>query len=117
MIDGPIYRQLFLDRAGAALSRPDDFEVFNQGEAVYHDDIGDYASNEPTMDGTAGLIAYAASLEARGRAWRASHPEQCEGQFTFARDPFGAIVRVNPDSKVIYLGAASGTTSSHVSDI
>ena len=103
LIDGPIMRQLFLDRAGAALTRGDAFERYNRGVAVYHDDIGDYASNEPTMDGTAGLVAYAAALEARGRAWRACHPERSEGSFSFLKDPCGAIVRVNPDQKVIYL--------------
>ena len=92
LIDGPIYRQLFMDRAGAALTREDAFSVLNQGAAVYHDDIGDYASNEPTMDGTAGLVAYAAALEARGRAWRATR-----------KDAFGATVRIRPDEKVIYL--------------
>ena len=91
LIDGPIYNQLFQDRAGAALTRPDAFAVLNKGIAVYHDDIGDYSSNEPTMDGTAGLIAYAASLEARGRAIRTE------------KDRYGAIVRVNPDEKVVYL--------------
>ncbi len=88
LIDGPIDRQLFLDRAGAALTRPDDYEVLNQGAAVYHDDIGDYASNEPTMDGTAGLTWYFAQLEGSG---------------SFDKDRFGTIVRVNPDEKVIYL--------------
>lgn len=101
LIDGPIYRQLFLDRAGSALSRPDDFAQFNQGLAVYHDDIGDYASNEPTMDGTAGLVAYAAELEARGRAGKSCHPERSEG--SFLKDRFGAIVRVRPGEKVVYL--------------
>ena len=94
LVDGPIARQLFLDRAGAALTRPDAFPALNQGAAVYHDDIGDYASNEPTMDGTAGLVAYAAALQARGRAQRA---------WDFEKDRFGAIVRVNPGRKVIYL--------------
>ena len=88
LIDGPIDRQLFLDRAGAALTRPDDYEVLNQGAAVYHDDIGDYASNEPTMDGTAGLTWYFAQMEGSG---------------SFDKDRFGTIVRVNPDEKVIYL--------------
>ena len=91
LVDGPIYNALFLERAGDALSREDPFSALNKGLAVYHDDIGDYASNEPTMDGTAGLIAYAASLEARGRALRAE------------KDKYGAIVRVNPDQKVVYL--------------
>src|SRR5262249_43304039 len=27
-----------------------------QGPAVYHDDVQDYSSNEPTMDGTASAI-------------------------------------------------------------
>ena len=29
---------------------------------VYHDDAGDYSTNEPTMDGTASLIYYLSSL-------------------------------------------------------
>ncbi|MBQ6958632.1 MAG: glycoside hydrolase family 9 protein [Bacteroidales bacterium] len=95
LIDGPIYNQLFLERAGASLTRPDDFAALNNGIAVYHDDIGDYASNEPTMDGTAGLVAYAAALEARG------HAAQRAG--SFEKDPYGTIVRVNPDKKTVYL--------------
>ena len=91
LIDGPIYNQLFQDRAGAALTRDDAFAALNKGIAVYHDDIGDYSSNEPTMDGTAGLVAYAAALEARGRACKA------------VKDAAGAIVRLNPDEKVVYL--------------
>ncbi len=95
LIDGPIYNQLFLERAGASLTRPDDFAALNNGIAVYHDDIGDYASNEPTMDGTAGLVAYAAALEARGHAARRAG--------SFEKDPYGTIVRVNPDKKTVYL--------------
>ena len=91
LIDGPIYNQLFQDRAGAALTREDAFAALNNGIAVYHDDIGDYSSNEPTMDGTAGLVAYAAALEARGKACKA------------VKDAYGAIVRLNPDEKVVYL--------------
>ena len=92
LVDGPIYSQLFLERAGSSLRHPDGFAVLNKGIAVYHDDIGDYASNEPTMDGTAGLVAYAAALETRGHADK-----------DFTKDRFGAIVRVNPGQKVIYL--------------
>ena len=95
LIDGPIYNQLFLERAGASLTRPDGFAALNNGIAVYHDDIGDYASNEPTMDGTAGLVAYAAALEARGHAARRAE--------SFEKDPYGTIVRVNPDKKTVYL--------------
>ena len=67
LIDGPIERELFLERAGKSLTKPDEYAVFNNGKAVYHDDIGDYASNEPTMDGTAGLSYYFAAMEAEGK--------------------------------------------------
>ena len=98
LVDGPIYYQLFLDRADASLTHPDGFDVLNHGVAVYHDDIGDYASNEPTMDGTAGLVAYAAALEARGHAASSANQEA-----SFTRDPYDAIIRVQPDRKVVYL--------------
>lgn len=67
LVDGPIYRELFLERAGKSLTKPDEYALFNNGRAVYHDDIGDYASNEPTMDGTAGLSYYFAAMEAQGK--------------------------------------------------
>ncbi len=33
----------------------DAYAPFNTGFIVYHDDVGDYATNEPIMDGTANL--------------------------------------------------------------
>ena len=103
LIDGPIYNQLFLERAGASLTRPDEFEALNKGIAVYHDDIGDYASNEPTMDGTAGLVAYAAALESRSRHSGLDHRHSGLDPESLRKDRFGTIIRVNPDKKVIYL--------------
>lgn len=70
LVDGPIERELFLERAGKSLTKPDEYAIFNNGKAVYHDDIGDYASNEPTMDGTAGLSYYFAAMEAEGKKIR-----------------------------------------------
>ena len=96
LIDGPIERQLFLTRAGNALTRPDDNAIFNKGKAVYHDDIGDYSSNEPTMDGTAGLSYYFAAMEKEGK-------EYSKGEPNVVKDAWGATVRVNPDKKTIYL--------------
>ena len=94
LIDGPIERQLFMDRAGAALTREDELAVFNNGQAVYHDDIGDYASNEPTMDGSAGLTYYFAAMEERGNKFSKMNVQE---------DEYGCVVRVNPDKKDIYL--------------
>ena len=96
LIDGPIERELFLTRAGNALTRPDDNAVFNRGKAVYHDDIGDYSSNEPTMDGTAGLSYYFAAMEKEGKEYSKEEPK-------VVKDAWGAAVRVNPDKKTIYL--------------
>ncbi|MDD2419041.1 MAG: glycoside hydrolase family 9 protein [Bacteroidales bacterium] len=70
LVDGPIERELFLERAGKSLTKPDEYALFNNGKAVYHDDIGDYSSNEPTMDGTAGLSYYFAVMEAEGKKLR-----------------------------------------------
>jgi peptidoglycan/xylan/chitin deacetylase (PgdA/CDA1 family) len=61
---------------------------------VYHDDLGDYASNEPTMDGTAGLTYYWANREAHGKALKKTE---------LVKDTYGATIRVNPDEKKIYL--------------
>ena len=96
LIDGPIMRELFLTRAGNSLTKPDEYAVFNNGKAVYHDDIGDYSSNEPTMDGTAGLSYYFAAMEHEGRAFKVSRN-------TEVKDNWGAVVRLNPDQKVVYL--------------
>jgi len=34
----------------------DPFAAFQDERAVYHDDLNDYSTNEPTMDGTASAI-------------------------------------------------------------
>lgn len=63
LVDGPIYTALFEDRIGVHLTEEDMFATFNNGVAVYHDDRGDYSSNEPTIDGTASLAYYFSTLE------------------------------------------------------
>ncbi|HPS95747.1 MAG TPA: glycoside hydrolase family 9 protein [Bacteroidales bacterium] len=100
LVDGPIERNLFITRAGNALRKADSYAVFNNGRAVYHDDMGDYSSNEPTMDGTAGLSYYFASMENEGKEIRSSKGDKVT---SVVKDSQGAIVRINPDKKVIYL--------------
>ena len=56
LIDGPVYRKVFLSLRGVVIREPDPFAAFQDERAVYHDDIGDYSTNEPTMDGTASAI-------------------------------------------------------------
>jgi hypothetical protein len=55
LLDGPVYRSIFTNLKGIALHDADEYARFNTGRMVYHDDIGDYSTNEPIMDGTANL--------------------------------------------------------------
>jgi endoglucanase len=56
LVDGPVYERIFKSLKGVAITEPDPLAAFQGELAVYHDDRKDYASNEPTMDGTASAI-------------------------------------------------------------
>jgi len=62
LVDGPVYRSIFSNLRGIALHHDDAFAPFNTGFIVYHDDIGDYSTNEPIMDGTANLVYLMSAL-------------------------------------------------------
>src|SRR5712691_5696974 len=55
LVDGPVYRSIFGALRGIRLLAADEYAPFNTGSIVYHDDVGDYSTNEPIMDGTANL--------------------------------------------------------------
>ncbi len=63
LVDGPVYRRIFLALKGVSISEPDPLASFQDDRAVYHDDVKDYSSNEPTMDGTASAILLWALLK------------------------------------------------------
>ena len=63
LVDGPIYAPIYHNLKGVHLSREDKYAPFQTDRVVYHDDWADYATNEPTMDGTASLSYYLSSLE------------------------------------------------------
>ncbi len=56
LVDGPVSERIFRSQRGVSITVPDLLAPFQDGRAVYHDDIKDYVSNEPTMDGTAAAI-------------------------------------------------------------
>src|SRR5712691_2122269 len=56
LVDGPVYRRICQTLKGVDISQPDPLAAFQDEQAVYHDDIKDYSTNEPTMDGTAAAI-------------------------------------------------------------
>ncbi|HLF63149.1 MAG TPA: glycoside hydrolase family 9 protein [Saprospiraceae bacterium] len=66
LVDGPIYVGIYNNLLGLRLTHPDPYADFQNPYVTYHDDIGDYSTNEPTMDGTACavmLMAYLAGAE------------------------------------------------------
>lgn len=65
LVDGPIYTSIYQSLKGITLTHEDAYAPFQSGYVVYHDDIGDYATNEPTMDGTACAIMLMAYLADR----------------------------------------------------
>jgi endoglucanase len=63
LVDGPIYGSIYNRMRGLKLSSADEYASFQSDYVVYHDDFGDYSTNEPTMDGTASLIYLLAGKE------------------------------------------------------
>ena len=62
LVDGPVYRSIYGSLRGIHLFDADEYAPFNTGFIVYHDDLGDYSTNEPIMDGTAMLTYLLAGL-------------------------------------------------------
>ena len=67
LLDGPVYRSIYSNLKGIALHDADEYARFNTGRMVYHDDLGDYSTNEPIMDGTANLTYLLSALSGRFR--------------------------------------------------
>jgi len=65
LVDGPVYTNIYKGLIGIKLNETDEYANFQSDLAVYHDDYGDYSTNEPTMDGTASLIYLLAAKEAQ----------------------------------------------------
>ena len=96
LIDGPVYVSIFNSLLGLELQREDTYTEFQSDYFVYHDDVGDYSTNEPTMDGSASLIYYLSSLESESK--KNGHHKNYN-----SIDNSGAIVRGNKSSKKIHL--------------
>lgn len=91
LVDGPVYGNIYKNLIGITLTKPDQYTEFQSDLAVYHDDFGDYSTNEPTMDGTASLVYLLAAKESEVAK---NH------KFTFNR---GAIIRADSARKNIAL--------------
>jgi hypothetical protein len=58
LVDGPVYGSIFQSLKGIRLSQEDKYAPFQSAVAVYHDDLWDYSTNEPTLDGTAEALVF-----------------------------------------------------------
>jgi endoglucanase len=80
LVDGPVYRSIFTNLKGIRLLRPDEYAPFNTGFIVYHDDLGDYSTNEHIMDGTANLMWLVSALSSRQAARLRGAPQRGAAQ-------------------------------------
>ena len=94
LVDGPVYTTIYNKLVGLKLFKEDAFKEFQSNVAVYHDDYGDYSTDEPTMDGTASLTYYFSALQKEGMS--ASYKKN----FEYLR---GGIIRTNTTKKEIHL--------------
>jgi len=88
LVDGPVYTNIYKNLIGIQLAEADEYAAFQSDLAVYHDDYGDYSTNEPTMDGTASLIYLLAAFDSK-------RPQQT---IKFEQEQ-GAIIRGKTDRK------------------
>lgn len=92
LVDGPVYGSIYKNLIGITLYQPDEYAEFQSDLVVYHDDFGDYSTNEPTMDGTASLVYLLAAYDSRVK------PEAS----AFQKEQ-GGIIRGRADQKKIAL--------------
>ena len=99
LVDGPIAMTTYKGLIGLTLTHSDPFAAFQPRDIVYHDDVGDYATNEPTMDGTADAILVMAMFSSpsknRLRERAASSPGP-DPRFTYDQ---GGITRGDKTAK------------------
>lgn len=100
LVDGPVYASVYEGLIGVHLNEPDEYARFQNQHVVYHDDFGDYATNEPTMDGTAGAVFFMAHYGAEATTTQ-SGPAKLEYSH-------GAVVRGDSTSPRIALVFTGG---------
>lgn len=102
LVDGPVYSTIFNSLRGVNIVKGingeycENYEDFQPGDMVYHDNTHDYSTNEPTMDGTASLTFPLSAYQAEGMRQAALGYDR-----NIYRD--GAIVRMDPAKKTIAL--------------
>ncbi len=94
LVDGPVYTSIYKGLIGIQLQDVDEYAGWQSNLAVYHDDYGDYSTNEPTMDGTASLVYLLAAKETEAKN---------KQQGVVYQESHGAIIRGDSSRKEIAL--------------
>jgi len=104
LVDGPIYGNTYKSLLGLSLMDTDEYAEFQSDLVVYHDDYGDYSTNEPTMDGTASLIYLLAAKDAEAPSKSSpkgkTYEQSLNKKFSYSH---GAIIRGDSSQKKIAL--------------
>lgn len=103
LVDGPVYAKVYDSLRGLHMENVDEFAAFQNTHVVYHDDIGDYSTNEPTMDGTAGAIYMMAHFGVEPGAARQVVSSRMPGPPADFQLDAGAIRRASPKDKKLAL--------------
>ncbi len=103
LVDGPVYRTIFESLRGVNLvgdvrngAKPNNYDDFQPDLMVFHDNMHDYSTNEPTMDGTASLTFPLSTYQAEGAKQTGAAPDR-----NIYSD--GGIVMTDPSKKQISL--------------
>lgn len=110
LVDGPVYGSIFNNLIGLELYEEDEYAEFQSDFVVYHDDGGDYSTNEPTMDGTACLVYYLSSMEEESIT--KGHKKR-----NYNYDQTGAIIRGDhqkPQINLVFTGDEYADGSSEI---
>lgn len=103
LVDGPVYATIFGSLKGVSLTtgaraaEAHNYEAFQPGDVVYHDNMSDYSSNEPTMDGTASLTFPFSAYDIEGSTQDGTEEDNN------VYEQAGGIIKGNPDKKNITL--------------
>ena len=101
LVDGPVYGSIYNNLIGINLYQPDEYSEFQSNLAVYHDDYGDYSTNEPTMDGTATLIYLLAAKGSERNVFSYDHGAIIRGDSSF---PFSSAEKQKGAIALVFTG-------------
>lgn len=94
LVNGPVNRGTFKTLIGNHLSKEDMYDQVQSDWAVYHDDYADFATNEPTLDGTAALTYLLSCKELEATSEKTVDNNQYK---------YGGIIRTDINKKQISL--------------